>query len=117
MKKKANKQMSILFAILICISLSLPAFASKKDSVPNNTGRVQVSAMQNTQERIPENKELSREEITDESPAAYDKMEEEVTQEQPVIKKSSNKSLYIGALISVFCFIGVIIFCKVKGNR
>lgn len=110
MNIKIGKLASVMLAIIICLSLTLVTVAgAEAPAVSEESSSVAVA--QQTEE-IPQASSEIRD--TQTVPQTQDNQREEV---QPEKKKDSDIPLFIGAGISVLMFLGVIVFCKMKGNR
>lgn len=114
--KTTRKITSILLAAAAVAAMSIPSFASATELLPSS--QPEPTSSIHELESVPEGyEESSMEESAQGDSTQSQAAEDPVVQEPTAPKKQSDIPLFVGAGISVLVFGGVVVFCRMKGNR
>lgn len=113
--KTTRKITSVLLAAAAVAAMSIPSFASATEPFPDSTPEPAASIYE--LESLPEGYEESSLEESAQGDSSESEAADLAVQESTAPKKQSDIPLFVGAGISVLVFGGVVVFCRMKGNR
>lgn len=116
-KSHASTLFSLLSVFLLLLAITLPVGAVEiADALQVN----QTTQTENAERSYTNLPQSGQESIDTGEPVSVEKTAsaaEGGTQEKMINAQNSNAPFFTGAIIAVLAFIGVAVFCKIKGNK